>query len=49
MIGIIFSDNCCTLAYIRVTELSKSRQNTENSTVAKSLPQKRVILPKSFV
>ena len=49
MIGIVFSDNCCTFAYIRVTELSKSRQNTESSTVAKLLPQKRVIFPKSFV
>lgn len=28
---------------------SKSRQNAANSIVAKSLPQKWVILPKSFV
>ena len=33
----------------RVIVKNKSRQNAENSTVAKSLPKKWVILPKSFV
>jgi len=38
-----------TFALRRKTALSKSRQNAANGTVAKTLPYKQVILPKSFV
>ena len=42
-------EKCITFVHTMSYQESISKQNTATRTVCKSLPQKRVIIPKSFV